>query len=348
MKLLAIDDDKTSLLLVESMAGKIGFEVTSLLSPDAALDLIQKETFDLILVDYMMPEMSGIECIREIRVDHPDIPIIMITGTIDDDALKLDALEAGATEFINKPIDIAEFQARLLNLSALRRAQLLLADRAMLLEEEVAVATRNIVEREYETLTVLGRAAEHRDPETAAHISRVAHYSRLIAGGLGEASDTLDVLFYAAPLHDIGKIGISDTILLKPGKLTSDEFELIKSHTTIGSDIIRSSSSEYLKAGSVIALAHHEWFDGNGYPRGISGEEIPLFGRIVAIADVFDALTSTRPYKEPWSTDRAFEHIREMNGQHFDPDLTSHFLASEGMVETIYSKFSDQSEGGTP
>ena len=330
------------------MAGEIGFDVTSLLSPTEALDRIQEKDFDLILVDYMMPEMNGIECIREIRVGHPDIPIIMITGTVEDDALKLDALEAGATEFINKPIDIAEFRARLMNLSALRRAQLLLSDRAKLLEEEVAVATRNIVEREYETLTVLGRAAEYRDPETAAHISRVAHYSRLIAEGRGEAPDTLDVLFYAAPLHDIGKIGISDTILLKPGKLTPDEFELIKSHTTIGSNIIRRSSSDYLKAGSVIAIAHHEWFDGNGYPRGIAGEEIPLYGRIVAIADVFDALTSTRPYKEPWPTERAFEHIREMSGKHFDPDLAQHFLANAEMVETIYSKFSDQAEGDTP
>ena len=347
MKLFAIDDDKTSLLLVESMAGEIGFDVTSSLSPIKALERIQNETFDLILVDYMMPEMNGIECIERIRVDHPGIPIIMITGTIEDDALKLDALKAGATEFINKPIDVAEFRARLRNLSALRRAQLLLSDRAMLLEEEVATATRNIVEREYETLTVLGRAAEYRDPETAAHISRVAHYSRLIAEACGEGADTLDILFYAAPLHDIGKIGISDTILLKPGKLTQDEFELIKGHTTIGSNIIRRSSSEYLKAGSIIALAHHEWFNGNGYPRGISGDEIPLFGRIVAIADVFDALTSTRPYKEPWPMDRAFEHIREMRGKHFDPELTSHFLERDRMVESIYSEFSDQPDGGT-
>ena len=342
MKLISIDDDKTSLLLVESMAEKLGFTVSSFLNPIEALERIKGNSFDIVLVDYMMPEMSGTECIEAIRVDNSDIPIIMITGTIEDDALKIKALEAGATEFINKPIDLAEFRARLSNLAALRRAQLLLADRALLLEEEVAQATRRIVDREYETLTVLSRAAEYRDPETAAHISRVAHYSKLIAAEHGESDEALDVLFYSAPLHDIGKIGISDSILLKPAKLTADEFEEIKRHTTIGSDIIRNSSSGYLRAGSVVSLYHHEWFDGSGYPRGIAGEDIHLYGRIVAIADVFDALTSKRPYKDPWPVEKGFEHIREGAGTHFDPALAEHFLDNQTRITEIHHEFSDE------
>lgn len=343
MKLLSIDDEKTNLLLVELMAQGLGFEVSSFLWPTEAIAEADDGRFDMILVDYMMPEMNGIELIEAIRSKQPDIPIIMITGTADDQSLKLRALEAGATEFINKPIDVAEFRARLSNLATLRRAQILLKDRALLLEKEVAEATQNIVEREYETLGVLGRAAEYRDPETAAHISRVAHYSRMIAAANGEPDDVLETLYYSAPLHDIGKIGISDTILFKPGKLTAEEFEEIKKHTTIGNDIIRDSASSFLRAGSVVSLHHHERFDGGGYPRGIAGEEIHLYGRIVAIADVFDALTSLRPYKEPWPIERALDHIDQQSSRHFDPELARHFLSSETRVREVFHMFADKS-----
>ena len=341
MKLLSIDDEKTNLMLIESMATRIGFAVRSFISPLEALAEMNKEEFDLILVDYMMPDMNGIDFIEKVRQKQSDLPIIMITATIDDERLKIRALEAGATEFLNKPVEIAEFQARIQNLAALRKAQLLLKDRALFLEDEVKKVTESIIDREHETLNVLGRAAEHRDPETAAHISRVAHYCRLIAENLGVGADEGERLFYATPLHDIGKIGIADSILLQPGKLTAEEFSQVKQHTLIGHRILENSESEYLKAGALISLHHHEHFNGGGYPAGISGESIHLHGRIVAIADVFDALTSRRPYKEPWPFERALEHLTKERGAHFDPELVDDFSNSESMVKEIFETFAD-------
>ena len=339
MRLLSIDDEKTSLLLVESMAEQIGFEVSSFLRPTEALHEAETREFDMILVDYMMPELNGIDFIRSARIHQPDIPIVMITGTIEDRNLKIEALEAGVTEFLNKPIDVAEFRARLMNLAELRQSQLLLKDRALLLEAEVAKATRQIADREYETLNTLGRAAEYRDPETGAHIARVAHYSRLIAEEHGLPADTCNTIFYAAPLHDIGKIGISDSILLKPARLSSQEFEEIKRHASIGHGIIRESGSAFLAAGAQVALNHHERFDGKGYPGRKIGSDIHLFGRIVAIADVFDALTSERPYKKPWPFERTFEHIDTESGAHFDPELAGHFVSNEKQIREIFERF---------
>jgi len=204
-----------------------------------------------------------------------------------------------------------------------------------------ASARKGLAQREIETLTVLGKAAEYRDPETGAHILRVGHYSRMLAKALEQSEHDQDLIYYASPLHDIGKLGIPDSILLKPGKLTSEEFELIKNHTLIAGDILRDAKSPYLQAGAIIALTHHECFDGSGYPRGLVGEEIPLFGRIVGLVDVFDALTSNRPYKKAWSVERALGLLDDERGKHFDPRIVELFLAREDEVRRTYEAHPD-------
>jgi len=201
-----------------------------------------------------------------------------------------------------------------------------------------AVAKKEMFIREKETLIVLGKASDYKDPETGAHIARVSNYSLLISKALGQDDNIQDLLYYAAPLHDIGKMGIPDSIILKPGKLTDKEFELIKTHTTIGSAILENPSSKYLKAGAVIAKSHHEKFDGSGYPYGLKGEEIPILGRIVAVADVFDALTTERPYKKAWTIEKTQEYMMSKKGIHFDPELVNLFFKNLPEIIKIQNK----------
>lgn len=203
------------------------------------------------------------------------------------------------------------------------------------------VARKQVVQREYETLIILGKAAEYRDPETGAHISRVAYYSRMLARMVGEDEGRQNLVYYASPMHDIGKLGIPDSILLKPGRLAAEEFEIVKKHTTIAYDLLKDSRSPYLRTGAMIALTHHERFDGTGYPKGLQGEDIPLFGRIVGLADAFDAVTSKRPYKEAWDLDRAFALLDEEKGRHFDPRLAELFQECRSEVERIYAAHKD-------
>jgi response regulator RpfG family c-di-GMP phosphodiesterase len=203
------------------------------------------------------------------------------------------------------------------------------------------VARKQVVQREYETLIILGKAAEYRDPETGAHISRVAYYSRMLARMVGEDEGRQNLVYYASPMHDIGKLGIPDSILLKPGRLAAEEFEIVKKHTTIAYDLLKDSRSPYLRTGAMIALTHHERFDGTGYPKGLQGEDIPLFGRIVGLADAFDAVTSKRPYKEAWDLDRAFALLDEEKGRHFDPRLAELFQECRNEVERIYAAHKD-------
>jgi len=282
---------------------------------------------DLVIVDCVMPAPDGVEFIRRFRrlPGCADLPVVMVTA----DGLKEarhEALQAGATDFLTTPVDQSEFLARLRNMIELRRGQKLLADRAALLAQEVAAATATIAQRERETIIRLSKAAEYRDPETGAHILRMAHCSRLIAAGMGLPAERQQLIFEAAPMHDIGKVGTPDYILLKPGRLTDAEFAVMKRHAVIGHEILAGSNSPILQEAAVIALSHHEKLDGSGYPQGLSGEAIPLAGRIVALADVFDALTSDRPYKKAWDDARAVDFIRAQAGSHFDPAIVAVFL----------------------
>jgi response regulator RpfG family c-di-GMP phosphodiesterase len=342
-KLLAVsvDDERLNLLLIENLAKKVGLNISSFLNPIDALEFIDNTGIDIIFVDYLMPEMNGIEFIKKIRETNQNIPIIMITSITGDEELKLDAIKAGATEFLYKPLNGSEFIARVTNLANLRYYQLLLKDRALLLENEVSNAMKKLTDREFETLKVLGNIAEYKDPETGNHVSRVAHYSLMLAESLGEDEEIQDFIFNASPLHDVGKIGIPDSILLKPGKLTPPEWDKMKTHSMIGYEILKNSESPFLKAGAIIAKTHHERFDGTGYPDGIKGEDIHLFGRIVAITDVFDALMTKRPYKDPWPIDKALELVENEKGSHFDPMIVDHFLSKIKRVEKIANIFKD-------
>jgi len=264
----------------------------------------------------------------------------MITA-LEDRAIRYQALEAGATDFLTKPVDHTECRARCRNLLTLRQQQLTIKDRASWLEDQVDKATQEIRTRELETLLRLAKAGEYRDEETGGHILRMANFSRLIAERLGLSKDDCHVIETAAPMHDIGKIGIPDGVLLKPGKLDADEFRTMQTHARIGYEILKDSPSKYLQMGAVIAYGHHEKFDGKGYPNGLVGEAIPLPARIVAVADVFDALTSKRPYKRAWSVQDAVEYLQTEQGRHFDPACVQAFLTQLDKVLHIRQQLQD-------
>lgn len=344
MRVVIVDDTPLNLTLMQALIGKVeGCTALPFQSAREALAFCTREEPDLLIVDYMMPEMDGLEFIRRIRSSEGknDLPILMVTANHDRQT-RYDALQVGATDFLNKPIDRHEFQPRVRNMLALRQAHLATRERAETLAAEVRAATAAIHARERETIARLARAAEFRDPETGAHILRMAHYSALIARQLGLSEDYAEMLLDAAPMHDVGKMGIRDDILLKPGRLTPDEFEIMKCHAAYGHDILKDSASPVLQLGATIALAHHEKFDGSGYPNALAGEAIPLEGRIVAVADVFDALTSERPYKKAWEFERALDFLREGRGRHFDPRCVDAFLGALDQVQAIRQRFQDE------
>jgi putative two-component system response regulator len=329
MRAIVIDDSRSSLSAIGDQLLRVeGCDVTGCLDPVEALALCGREQFDLVIVDYIMPKMNGLEVLKALRGMHGyrTIPIIVITSSGDRD-LRREAISLGATDFLTKPFDWVELQARTRNLLDLRNAQVQLADRALQLSKEVTAAVRYLSDREEEVIWRLARAVEYRDGTTGDHISRVATISRLVAEGLGLEQERARMIYLAAPLHDIGKIAISDSILQKPGPLTEEEFVQMREHVTIGSRILEGGSSELVRVAAIIVESHHEKWDGSGYPRGLSGEDIPLEGRIVAIADVFDALCSERPYKKAWPIDEAKAEIVAQGGAHFDPACVAAFEA---------------------
>jgi two-component system response regulator RpfG len=321
-----------------------GFTVVSFANPVKALEWAKSNSHDLVITDYKMPEMDGVEFTHWLRQipSCSDVPVIVVTGA-DDRSVLYRALEAGATDFLTKPIDHSECRARCRNLLQLRRQQGIIKDRAQWLEEEVKLKTYEIEHRERETLLRLAKAGEYRDEDTGYHVVRMARYSHLIAEGLGLPEEQCEIIKHAAPMHDIGKIGVPDHILLKPGKLSEAEWSMMQMHTQIGYEILRDSPSYFLQTGAVIALRHHEHFDGKGYPHGLAGEKIPIEARIVTVADVFDALGSDRPYKKAWPMDRILNYLEEEKGKHFDPDCVEAFLARMDDAKIIQSQWNEQS-----
>jgi putative two-component system response regulator len=343
MQIAIVDDVALNLRLMQHLVGRLPDCVPVLFEQSArALEWCASNDPDLVIVDYMMPAPDGLEFAQRFRMlpGKADTPLLMITANTELD-LRYRALEAGINDFLNKPIDRTEFLARARNMLRLRVVQKQLADRAAWLETEVRKATAEIAARELETIVRLARAAEFRDPETGAHIQRMANYSRLIARAIGLPESEQEILLRAAPLHDVGKLGTPDRILLKPGRLTADEWAVMKQHAAIGYEILRESASPVIQAGATIALSHHEKYDGSGYPGGLTGEAIPLYGRIVAIADVFDALTSARPYKRRWSVTEALAWMQEQAGRHFDPALLAAFTGVLPEALQIMAQFRD-------
>lgn len=346
MRILLVDDTQLNITLLQHLIKKIPeYESVAFTDPIQALDWCRDNEPDLVVVDYMMPEMDGIQFTQQFRgfVNYEEIPVLMVTAN-NEISVRHRALDSGVTDFLNKPLDNSEFVARARNMLALRQSQKKLINKAAWLADEVRKATAKIKEQERETIFCLAKAAEYRDPETGAHIQRMAHYSKHIARVMGLTVQQQDALLEAAPMHDIGKVGIADAILLKPGKLSPAEFELMKQHAVIGYELLSNSSSPLLKVAAEIAHTHHEKFDGSGYPRGLAGEDIPLFGRIVAVADVFDALTSERPYKRAWSIEDATEFLRSGSGKHFDPVCIEAFFSDFDEILAIKNTFIDEDD----
>jgi putative two-component system response regulator len=351
-KVMIVDDNKLNLLLMSKLTESVtGAQALVYDDPVAGYDACAIEQPDLILVDFMMPDLNGHDFIRLVRQlpECADVPIVMVT-TESEKSVRQEALEAGATEFLLKPIDVPEYRLRLRNLLALRRAHNILKDQAAVLKEEVREATASIMEREKELIVRLSRAAEHRDPETGAHVIRMAHYARLIAKQLQSSEQYQQLILDAAPMHDIGKLGIPDAILLKAGQLDEEEMRIMRKHPRIGARILSGSSAPVIRLAEEIAMTHHEKFDGTGYPQGLKGEGIPLSGRIVAVADVFDALTSERPYKEAWPKEQARAYIAERAGTHFCPQCVQALLGAWEDILEVRHRFADipEPQAATP
>jgi two-component system response regulator RpfG len=302
--------------------------VETFTTPVAALGWLQWHTVDLLVADSLFPGMDGPELVRRIRAvpGCAGLPLLMM-APLDAGDTRRQVLEAGATDLLGSPVDDLEFRARGKNLLTQRAQQHIIQERTRWLEQRISEATREIRLREHETLLRLAKAGEYRDVETGDHIIRMAKYAHLIAEQLGLSERECDIIELAAPMHDIGKIGIPDEILRKPGRLSHREFAIMKQHTEIGYEILKDSPSEYLQMGALIALSHHERFNGTGYPHRLGGEDIPLAARIVTVADAFDALTSARPYKPAWSLQKTLEFLNSQRGRIFDPVCLDAFHA---------------------
>lgn len=339
---LIVDDQSTSRTILSQVVKGINpkTKVVEKSNPEHALQWAMKHTADLVFVDYVMPEMNGVEFVRLLKTlpEYASVPVMMITIKKDAET-RCAALDAGLTDFISKPVDVHECAARTKNLLTMHHQHIELQNRSNVLEGLVKAATAKIKNREKETLIRLARAGEYKDFDTAMHLQRMSLYSRALAVAIGFTEEDAEIIELAAPLHDIGKIGIPDSILLKKGALDADEMEIMRKHPLMGYEILQDSPSEYLQKGGEIALAHHERFDGTGYPYGLKGNKIPVSARIVAIADVFDALTSKRPYKEAWSLDQAFEYICNESGKHFDPELVTAMLSIRPIIEKIRNEY---------
>ena len=342
-RVLIIDDTDVNLRMLGALVKRLApAQAHSFSDPLQALEFARHTRVDLVVVDFMMPEMDGLEFIRQFRAiaGAQTIPVLMVTAN-DERAVRYRALESGADDFLAKPVDPVEFLARAKNLLKLSDATRKLTNQAAWLAESVRIATQEVRARERETVVCLAKAAEHRDADTGMHILRMSHYARLIARELKLPDPDQDLLLDAAAMHDIGKVAIPDRILLKPGKLDPEELAVMREHAVLGYELLKESSSPLLQAGAAIALGHHEKFDGSGYPQGLQGENIPIFSRIVAVADVFDALSSARPYKRAWSIDEAADYLRAGRGGHFDPACVDAFLGAWPEVLEIRARFQD-------
>ncbi|PKU25038.1 two-component system response regulator [Telmatospirillum siberiense] len=338
MTVVIVDDSKSALSYMSDLVSELrGAEAVAFLSSLAALSWLERNPADLVVVDYMMPPPDGLAFIKAFRKDPvcKSVPIIMVTSS-DLREVRYMALQLGVTDFLTKPVDPVEFIARTGNALESYRAHKILANQSVWLAGEVARATAALVENEREALLFLARSAEHRDPETGNHLARMSSYSRLISVALGLPPEQTMMIESASPLHDVGKVAIPDSILRKPGKLTPEEWSVMQGHAQHGGAILSGSKSPLLQLACEIALTHHEKFDGSGYPRGLQGMDIPLAGRIVAVADVFDALTTVRPYKPAWSFEEACSYLSDNQGTHFDSACVEAFMSASDEIKVVF------------
>lgn len=342
-RILIVDDEPVNLKLLDKMLRTEGYtNLVSLTDPRKVLEAYSAAPTDLILLDINMPFLNGYEVMAQLKaLGDPLLPPILVLTAQSGKEFLMRALSEGARDFLSKPFNRYELLARVRNLLDAHRALRLTFDQNGFLEELVRKRTAEVVQSRFEIVQRLGRASEYRDNETGRHILRMSHSAALLAKQIGWSEERCDLMLHASPMHDLGKIGISDTILLKPARLTPEERAIMETHTTIGADILSGSNNELLETARLIAMTHHEKWDGSGYPGKLVGEAIPMEGRIAAIADVFDALTSVRPYKKAWSVEEAVEDMRQNSGTHFDPKLVADFLAVLPGVLEIQHKFSE-------
>jgi putative two-component system response regulator len=326
--ILVVDDEDLNLRFLRRVLEQAGYtRVQTTNDPSHALGLFLEARPDLVVLDLHMPGMDGFELMGRlagVAGDRAAVPILVLTGDASEE-VKRRALSSGARDFLTKPFSQTELLLRVGNLLEVQRLYARLREQNESLERQVHERTRDLEQARLEILGRLTLATEYRDDRTQEHAWRIGRSCALLALGLGLPGSEVELIRRASPLHDIGKIAIPDAILLKPGKLTDDEFEQVKAHTTIGAEILSGSQSPLLRLGERIALTHHERWDGKGYPHRLRGLEIPLAGRIVAVADVFDALTHERPYKSAWPVEHAVTEILSQRGRQFDPGVVDAF-----------------------
>jgi response regulator RpfG family c-di-GMP phosphodiesterase len=334
-RILIVDDQPANVLLLQSLLEVSEFaNVVSTTDSSQVLSLCAGDEPDLILLDLQMPAPDGFEVMRQLEPwTKASIPIPILVLTADNTReSKTRALSVGASDFLTKPVDTTEVVLRVKNLLTMRFLQLELRSHNVVLEQRVLERTRDLEEARSELVERLALAAEYRDDATRDHARRVGRLSGLMAARLGLPDETVESIRRGAPLHDVGKLAVPDSILLKPEGLTPDEREAMKVHAAVGGEILGRSRSPLLRMSEEIALTHHEWWDGTGYPHGLKGEEIPLSGRIVAAADVFDALTHRQSYKDAWPVERAITEIHRLSGRQFDPRVVETLIAVAGEV----------------
>ena len=346
-KILIVDDEEPIRELIAQIIQTDGYRTQTASGVDEALGYLANDSFSLVISDINMPNKTGIDLLREVFTIDSNVAVLMATA-VDDRRVAVNTLELGAYGYIIKPFERNEL---LINISnALRRRELEIDNRLYSTEleglvldrtKELRLADIEIRNSREETIVRLAKAAEFRDNETAKHTIRMGHYCGVLACQAGFDDQFCEQIRIASPLHDVGKIGISDTILLNPSTLTKEEFDIIKTHPEIGYRILVGSSSELLNLGASIAYTHHERYDGSGYPRGLSGKDIPIEGRIAAICDVFDALTSDRVYKAAMTTEKAIAVLHEGRGAHFDEELLAHFIEIIDVILVAKAKFAD-------
>jgi putative two-component system response regulator len=342
-KVLIVDDQEANVILLEQILLREGYQaVSSTMKSSDVCDLHRQHAYDLILLDLQMPDMDGFAVMEELKQIEKDsyLPVLVITAQPDQ---KLRALKAGAEDFITKPFEMAEVLMRVHNMLKIRLLNKELHSYNEVLEQRVHERTADLKEGYQETIFTMTRAAEHKDEDTGAHVQRISYYSRVLSQALGMDDEFIETIFFASPMHDIGKIGVPDHVLLKPGGLVANEWEMMQEHAAMGARILGESKSPYLKMGAEIALNHHEKWDGTGYPNGKKGNEIPIAARIMCICDIYDALRSKRPYKPAFDHQKTVEIIIHGDSRtqpnHFDPLILSAFKLNHQAFCEIFDEY---------